>query len=665
MTHPGNATAAVIATLALFASSFATVTGATPTSSGDTESTRIPGVLVTDTLNGHGETIDLNRPGTAAGMAALREAPLASAQVPVGGFLLCHEPSVPAAVLDDVRVALEIWSATLDLDGPAITIDFGWVPLTGDSSLGIAGPNEFVMNSRLPSGDTAYPIALANQLLGIDQNGAGCGEDRAEVVLYLNRNAGGDGSLWNIGDDQLGDDQVDLSTVVLHEIGHGLGLVSSARLVGNSVEWPHSGSSVYAYDRYFGECANESPNGCDSGVTPLAPSSSSNLRSSRVWFRSSGGHALELYAPETWSGGSSISHLDEVRYPAGSGFSLMTPFLRRGEAFTAIDSALQSVVQTIGWSLATVPVAPTGVSATAGNGGIDVAFTRPALEAGPPTTGYRITATPADGRPARSVDTTSGSATMTGLTNGTAYQIDVRSLNTAGASAPAAASDSRIIPLELPPFATAETAARQLHLDLLGVAPTAADTAATSARLRSSSSLADEAARLAADSRLERRLQVIRLYLGFFQRDPDPTGLEYWFGEVSSGVSLDVVASSFAIASEFERGREVPDTEFIDAAYRRILERAPDEAGRAYWTTQLGRGLDRGQMLILFSESAEHVAKTRVSANVIAMSFGMLDRAPTVAERAEWSAVVARSGAPGLARQLATSDPYGERHQPR
>ncbi len=656
---------AIFAVAALVSTGLASAPVSASSAQDDT-SQRLPGVLILDTLPGTPgrsatETI---QPDTAGRSALLRSDASEKLTSPAGGFTLCHDASVPAAVLADVLTALQEWSETLAMSGPTIAIDFGWIPLTGNGSLGVAGPSEFIVDPRLPLPGTGYPIALANELLGTDENGPGCGAANSEMALYLNSTAGGDGSLWNIGDDSAIDNQVDLSTVVLHEVGHGLGVVSAAQLVNDRIEWPRTSTPIYVYDHYFGECSSESVVGCDSELTPLNSANSNSLRGTRLWFRNLSGQALELHAPTEWSGGSSVSHLDEVRYPASSGFSLMTPYLRRGETFGSVDPALQSLVQTLGWRLSSVPAPPSNVSATAGNGRIDISFQRPTLASGAPATAYRVTLS-ANGSIVRSADTGAGVLGFEGLTNGVAHQVQVAAINSAGSSAAAIASNNRLIPLELPPFATAEGAARQLYRDLLGLDPSAAESAAIASRLRSTSSLAAEASTVAADARLERRLQVVRLYLGFFERDPDPAGLQYWFDEVGRGVSLDVVASSFAIASEFQQGQTVPASDFIDAAYGRILDRSPDEVGKAYWLTQLARGLDRGQMLILFSESAEHVAKTRVPANVLAISFGMLARPLTTTESADFASVVSGSGAPGLARQLAASADYDLRHRPR
>jgi hypothetical protein len=84
----------------------------------------------------------------------------------------------------------------------------------------------------------------------------------------------------------------------------------------------------------------------------------------------------------------------------------------------------------------TVPGAPTGVSAIAGNGQATVTFSAPASNGGSPITGYTVSG--------GGIDSNSGSLslshTITGLTNGTSYTFTVKATSSAGTGAASAAS---------------------------------------------------------------------------------------------------------------------------------------------------------------------------------------------------------------------------------
>ena len=103
----------------------------------------------------------------------------------------------------------------------------------------------------------------------------------------------------------------------------------------------------------------------------------------------------------------------------------------------------------------TAPGAPTGVSATAGNGAAAVSWTAPD-DGGSAITSYTVT--PYIGSAAQTPVTVSGSppatsATVTGLTNGTAYTFTVSATNAVG-TGPASSPSNAVTPSSSPPAVT-------------------------------------------------------------------------------------------------------------------------------------------------------------------------------------------------------------------
>ena len=93
----------------------------------------------------------------------------------------------------------------------------------------------------------------------------------------------------------------------------------------------------------------------------------------------------------------------------------------------------------------TVPGAPTGVTATAGNAQATVSFTAPASDGGSPVTSYTVTSSPGG------IKKTGASSPITvmGLTNGTVYTFTVKAKNAKGIG-PASVPSNSVTPGELP-----------------------------------------------------------------------------------------------------------------------------------------------------------------------------------------------------------------------
>jgi hypothetical protein len=105
---------------------------------------------------------------------------------------------------------------------------------------------------------------------------------------------------------------------------------------------------------------------------------------------------------------------------------------------------------------------------------------------------------------------------------------------------------------------------------------------------------------------------VIREYLAAFGHAPDQAGLAYWVG-VAATSGLSGLSAAFANSQEFfnlygVNANAPASTSLVEALYQNILGHAGDAAGVAYWSSQ---NLNAGQLLQVFSQSAEFVADTQ------------------------------------------------------
>ncbi len=105
---------------------------------------------------------------------------------------------------------------------------------------------------------------------------------------------------------------------------------------------------------------------------------------------------------------------------------------------------------------------------------------------------------------------------------------------------------------------------------------------------------------------------VIREYLAAFGRAPDQAGVAYWSG-VAATSGLGGLSAAFANSQEFfnlygVNATAPASTSLVEALYQNILGHPGDAAGVAYWSSQ---NLNAGQLLQVFSQSAEFIADTQ------------------------------------------------------
>ncbi len=214
------------------------------------------------------------------------------------------------------------------------------------------------------------------------------------------------------------------------------------------------------------------------------------------------------------------------------------------------------------------------------------------------------------------------------------------------------------------PFASAGDASVRLRWWLLGQEATTMQVDVDGSKLLSGTSTASSHAVYLATSSVHAGAVpgVTRLYYAAFLRHPDASGLTYWIRSRQGGRSLQSIGASFAASAEFtSRYGSLDDAGFVDQVYRNVLGRAPDASGADYWEGRLDAGDTRGEVLVGFSESAEHVRATAAKVTVSWAFVQMIGRTPSSTERATWEPTVAGSGPRRVVEFLAASSAFSSR----
>lgn len=233
--------------------------------------------------------------------------------------------------------AVDIWASILVTSMP-IRIEARWVPLAsgvlGSANYTAAYAN-FKGAQRL---NVFYPVAIAEKITGTELNSN-------QPDLFANFNSNFD---WHYDPDDpaIPSGKYDLTTVVLHEIGHGLGFSGTFTISGSQGSYGLLGTGVpIVYDAFLQTDLEE-----NLIETFESPSTSLNtqLTSAALFFNGHSG-VSKIYAPPTFNGGSSISHLDEFTFN-NTPNALMTPQIASQERIRNPGIA-RNILNDLGWEM--------------------------------------------------------------------------------------------------------------------------------------------------------------------------------------------------------------------------------------------------------------------------------------------------------------------------
>ena len=250
--------------------------------------------------------------------------------------------NVPGAGQNVVSYATEIWSEVISSSIP-IKISITWKEL-GTGTLGSARPGGRKANfDGAPIRNVWYPISLAEHLTEEELNDP----DEYEIIISLNQERE-----WYFGlDGQVPEGVHDLLSVVLHEIGHGLGLSDTFDSEGGKGSWGYN-SLANVYDHFIINPNEEQLIYLiqNNSIALHRELVSRSLQYASVSAKSGNNDEFpKIYSPIEFNSGSSISHLDEETYPAGDTNSLMSPKLSREEAIHNTGPLINAILADMGY----------------------------------------------------------------------------------------------------------------------------------------------------------------------------------------------------------------------------------------------------------------------------------------------------------------------------
>ncbi|MEO9485917.1 MAG: PKD domain-containing protein [Ekhidna sp.] len=224
------------------------------------------------------------------------------------------------------QFAVDIWASLISSDVD-IVINANFTNL-GAGVLGSAGASFLVRDFKnAPSDTTFYPIALAEKIAGEQLNLPGEPEINCSFSSSFGFYFGTDGNTPA--------SQFDFVTIVLHELGHGLGFAGVEGVDDQTGRgtWDYFSLKSARYNEFVELGDGTRLFDLQNNSTQVGDAiTGGNLFFDGIRAVQKLGSRPKMFAPSTYDGGSSFSHLDEATFPAGNPNSLMSPQVGFGES---------------------------------------------------------------------------------------------------------------------------------------------------------------------------------------------------------------------------------------------------------------------------------------------------------------------------------------------
>jgi len=271
----------------------------------------------------------------------------------------CGANNWPEEAIEAFEFAMQIWETHLQSTVP-VRVQATWADGFDRRVLANAGPTLIAqVPSPIGTNNTWYSVAQASAMTGVDIVATNTNTE-FDIVTNINceRND------WYFGTDaETPPDFIDFVTVILHEIGHGIGFIGSLRADPDitMAEWGFASNTGQTFPIIYDRFAEDGD-----GISVLNENVYPNP-SSDLYFAGTGqndgilfngidanqvfaGTPIPLFAPFPWQPGSSYSHLDLDTF-SNTENGLMRPRIDMETAIHTPGPVFCGMLSDMGWPL--------------------------------------------------------------------------------------------------------------------------------------------------------------------------------------------------------------------------------------------------------------------------------------------------------------------------
>jgi hypothetical protein len=335
----------------------------------------------------------------------------------------------PEWAKNQVQDAIDLWAENFD-SKVAINVEATWSRSTSADILGSARPDRYYAKFvGAPDSSLWYPSALANALAGKDLDSI-----NPEIMIQINSEAD-----WDL--DGLGKPtrfEYDLKSVMIHELAHGLGFLSTSAYIMDRTKGQYVG--ILEQPTPFDAYAQTEDGNRLADLPSRSVELGKALTSKLVWSGSEGIKANNgvkplLFTPSTYESGSSVSHLDEDTFANTGSNTVITPSMAAGEVFTELGPVLLGMMRDLRNKpapglAAGIPSEVLNAQALIADSSALITFDEPLNARTSQVREYIIK----NVNTGKEVIVTDSPAIVSGLKNGTSYTFEIVASNSMGAS---------------------------------------------------------------------------------------------------------------------------------------------------------------------------------------------------------------------------------------